>query len=589
MNERYAIPVPYPDELLYSVITRYHLRANNTTSKWSYKELFGTENIIPTIDLPSHIEAFSRRSMLHGMTADDWMKGHTCYPFYAPFLPKDRANRLKQLMKGPDGSGIHALVGITASIVDRNSDLRFCSQCYEEDINQYGEPYWHRIHQLPGVWVCPVHRDVLHRITYPVSDRYGLTVLPISKKMFGSIPLAANLSAKTIDQLSDIARDIQALMKTNDMPVLYESRNIFLQRLRKQGYVTAGGRIRQQKLEEQFVICYGKELLEMLGSLPYGKDYTWLNLATRSARRAIHPLRQMLLIRFLYGSFNGFLEQSEVDDAPFGRGPWPCLNKAAEHYRTSIITDLRITRCTDTGRPVGTFTCECGFAYSRRGPDQSENDKYRRGRIKSFGPVWMDKLQVHLRQGISFRSMAALLGVDTNTVMKYAKGTVTTRNLEPALLKRPRKSSKPVRSKGSKHTRVDWEKRDLELSWIVEEACRRILSDCKNKPVRITIAAIGKRVGKLSLLEKQKQKLPVTTKVLSDYLESTSQFQIRRVRWTAEQMAGEWPLKRWKLVKKAGLRPGYAQEVSDEIDRCIGQGAVMNRIASAEVTPLWLH
>lgn len=93
----------------------------------------------------------------------------------------------------------------------------------------------------------------------------------------------------------------------------------------------------------------------------------------------------------------------------------------------------------------------------------------------------------------------------------------------------------------------------------------------------------------MSLLEKQKHKHPVTMAVLSAYLESVPQFQIRRVRWAAEQMAGEWPLKRWKLEKKAGLRPGYAQEVSDEIDRCIGQGALMNRISSAEVTPLWLH
>jgi hypothetical protein len=407
--------------------------------------------------------------------------------------------------------------------------------------------------------------------------------------MFGSVPIVANLSGKTINQLSDIARDIQVLMQTNDLPVLFESRNIFLPRLRKQGYVTARGRIRQQKLEEQCTIFYGRELLDMLNCLPYGNEYSWLNLATRSARRAIHPLRQMLLIRFLYGSFNRFLEQYEVEDAPFGRGPWPCLNKAADHYRTSIITDLRITRCTDTGRPVGTFTCECGFAYSRRGPDQSEEDKYRRGRIKSFSPVWMDKLQVHLREGISYRSMAALLGVDTNTVMKYAKGTVTARNLEPALIKNPKTSSKPVRSKGPKNTRVDWKKRDVELSWIVEEACKAILADRENKPARITIAAIGKRVGKLGLLEKQKQKLPVTMAVLSGYLESTSQFQIRRVRWAAEHMVGEWPLKRWKLEKKAGLRPGYAQEVLDEIDRCIGQGALMNRIASAEVIPLWLH
>lgn len=589
MNEQFAIPVPYPDELLYGVITRFHLRANNKSPKWTYKEVYGTENVIPTIDLPSHIEAFSRRSMLFEMTADRWINDHTFYPFYAPFLPMDRASRLRQLMKGPNGSGIHAMVGITASTVGRNGNLQFCPQCYEEDINQYGEPYWHRIHHLPGVWVCPVHRDVLHRITYPVSDRYGLTILPISRKMFSSVPIAANLSGKIVSKLSDIARDIQALMQTNEMPVLYESKNIFLPRLHMQGYVTAVGRIRQQKLEEQFVIFYGRELLGMLDSLPHGNKYSWLNVATRSARRAIHPLRQILLIRFLYGSFNGFLAQSEVDYLPFSRGPWPCLNKAAEHYRKPVITDLRITRCTDTGRPVGTFTCECGFAYSRRGPDQSENDKYHRGRIKSFGPIWMDKLQECLRKGISYRSMAALLGVDTNTVIKYAKGTVTARKLEPAITRLPRKSSRPVRSKGSKNSRIDWEKRDLELSWIVEEACKAILADRENKPVRITLAAIGKRVGKLSLLEKQKQKLPVTMAVLSGYIESVPQFQIRRVRWAAEQMAGEWPLKRWKLEKKAGLRPGYAQEVLDEIDRCIGQGALMNRIASAEVTPLWLH
>src|SRR5690606_19516344 len=118
MNERFPIPIPYPDELLYGVISRYHLRANNTSPKCTFKEVYGTKNVIPTIDLPSHIEAFSRRSMWHEMTADDWINDHTFYPFYAPFLPKDRANRLKQLMKGPDGSGIHALVGITASTVD---------------------------------------------------------------------------------------------------------------------------------------------------------------------------------------------------------------------------------------------------------------------------------------------------------------------------------------------------------------------------------------------------------------------------------------------------------------------------------------
>lgn len=67
--------------------------------------------------------------------------------------------------------------------------------------------------------------------------------------------------------------------------------------------------------------------------------------------------------------------------------------------------------------------------------------------------------------------------------------------------------------------------------------------NAKLKPIRIRVATVGKRIGKLSMLEKHKDKLPITMNTLSNYLETVSQFQIRRVRWAAEQMHDEWPLK----------------------------------------------
>ena len=33
--------------------------------------------------------------------------------------------------------------------------------CIESDTRIYGEPYWHRIHQLPGVYICPIHGSVI--------------------------------------------------------------------------------------------------------------------------------------------------------------------------------------------------------------------------------------------------------------------------------------------------------------------------------------------------------------------------------------------------------------------------------------------
>ncbi|NHN35326.1 hypothetical protein G9U52_37090 [Paenibacillus sp. S3N08] len=344
-------------------------------------------------------------------------------------------------------------------------------------------------------------------------------------------------------------------------------------------------------MEEQLVLFYGKGLLDLLESNPSVTDYSWLALSTRTPRWAIHPLRQLLLIGFLYGSFRAFHERSNDEGSPFGNGPWPCLNKAADHYKDFIITQCIITRCSDSGRPVGTFMCSCGFSYSRRGPDQSEDDKFYRGRIKSFGSVWVDRLQRCIQEGMSYRSSAGILGVDTNTVIKYANGAVMHREII-SIQKKTKKVRASLRSSATKNktnNRVDWEKRDLEISWMAEEACKSILSDINSKPIRISIAMIGKRIGKLSWLEKHQQRLPITLRILSNYVESVSQFQMRRVRWAAERMAGEWPLKRWKLEKMAGLRPDYSQAVSDEIDRCIGQSIISFNFTSSEVITSWQH
>ncbi|MBP2120455.1 hypothetical protein J2Z45_004064 [Cohnella lubricantis] len=179
--------------------------------------------------------------------------------------------------------------------------------------------------------------------------------------------------------------------------------------------------------------------------------------------------------------------------------------------------------------------------------------------------------------------------MDSNTVIKYARGAVVdslkNNSTETPQQKGTEKPGRLEQSQRQYNDRVNWEKRDLELSWLVEEACKAMLSDETRKPTRITLSAVGKKVGKLSLLEKRKKKIPITMQVLSRYLESVKDFQIRRVRWAADQMAGEWPLRKWKLVKKAGLWREYDKEVSEEIDRCIG----LHVVGLNEVNQSWLH
>lgn len=591
MNEYGSLPLPYPDELLYSVITRYHLRMNNSSPKWTLREVYGTENVIPTLDLPSHLDDLSGRSSQTGMSSDQWIDEHTLYPFYEPFLPIERSKRLKQLMKSKDGSGIHTFVGITASTIDRSGELKFCPDCYEADIKQFGEPYWHRIHQIAGVMVCPFHCVVLHRIIYPVADRHGLTVLPIARYLFKSEPIQKDLPDQLLLRLFYIALDVQQLISIGRPLELYNLRESLLHKLNERGCLTPGKHIRQRKLEEQIIGYYGRELLEILDCMTYGNDYSWLAVATRKARRAVHPLRQLLLIRFLFGSFDAFLEQKRTSYSHFGDAPWPCLNKAADHYGESIIDDIRITGCTDTGNPVGTFTCKCGFSYSRRGPDQFIEDRFRVGRVKAFGPVWLTRLMEHMEDGLSYRAIAKRLGVDTNTVIKYARNDRGIQKASSIGFSLFQKSIKVQHSRirlPASYVRIDWKKRDLELSWEVEEACKTLLEEREAKPIRITVASIGKRLGRLALLEKHREKLPVSVGILSNFLETTDQFQIRRVRWAVEQMKNEFPIKRWKLVRRAGLKPGYSQTVSEALERYSGYGLHTLEYTN-EVTAQWLQ
>ncbi len=52
-----------------------------------------------------------------------------------------------------------------ASAVPLVKYFRFCSICLREDVEQYGEPYWHRVHQVAGVLVCPIHQVWLQNST----------------------------------------------------------------------------------------------------------------------------------------------------------------------------------------------------------------------------------------------------------------------------------------------------------------------------------------------------------------------------------------------------------------------------------------
>ena len=41
---------------------------------------------------------------------------------------------------------------------DGTEGLKYCPTCYLLDTEKYGEPFWHRVHQIPLLPICPMHQ-----------------------------------------------------------------------------------------------------------------------------------------------------------------------------------------------------------------------------------------------------------------------------------------------------------------------------------------------------------------------------------------------------------------------------------------------
>jgi hypothetical protein len=122
----------------------------------------------------------------------------------------------------------------------------------------------------------------------------------------------------------------------------------------------------------------------------------------------------------------------------------------------------------------------------------------------------------------------------------------------------------PVRVRDG-NSPVDWLTRD---SWMVAQvklAVEEILTS-SGRPVRVTLAEVGRRTGCASWLDKQRDKIPQTQEFLAQVLEPVTSFQLRRLAWWERQLDGQF-VARWRVIRAAGLRrDGVAMASDDELN-----------------------
>lgn len=489
-------PELYQDELLYSGIARYHVRVGNLDAKSTLRDLYDKDTITAVVEMTSNLDTLINNLPAVVYTADEIIRNNTMYSYFAAFIPKDRADRLYQLMKGNNGSKIYNELGLSNKILKLNNYLRFCPKCYKEDTNKYGETYWHRMHQVAGVDYCIFHKCRLldskisvrnkNRQEYIHADleirKYDIEEMEREQKC----SLFSN-NKNILEKSIVLGKDVKYLMAINiKHQELNYFREIYLNKLIDLG-LASRKKIFQDIILLKFKAYWGEEFLNSINcNFDINKLSNWVTTITRKHRKGFHPIQHILFINFLGLDIKAIFEEEinasikrnaisikSNEEKSVYRLKW---NKLMKEFKNESKTQIR-------KRDISTYTW-----------------------LYKYDNEWLKK-------------------------------------------------NSPTKKIGSRKEKlIDWNKRDEE---ILEEAKKVIkeLEETLEKPKRITLTLIGKLINRETLIGRHLSKLPKTKEFIENNLESLEQFQVRRIKWAIRELDNTNKIySKWDVMNKAGLR-----------------------------------
>ncbi len=244
------LPAIYPDELVYSWFCRYYIHSGSLNHKMALNDLFCKRSDCLSKEFIGNLNPKARERIEKEMSMEDVVLKHTMFSQYARFsMGKEQ---ILNTLINKATVDVHKLFPILPR-EDNDRYLKYCPMCVIEDREQYGETYWHRIHQIRGVQVCTKHGCKL----YP-SD-----VSAISYNSFSFCPaeISVNEDAKIAAADENLMNYACYIVDIFNAPIAFENNKPISDTLNKvlksQGYMK-GIQRKVQQLTEDMSDFYSK-------------------------------------------------------------------------------------------------------------------------------------------------------------------------------------------------------------------------------------------------------------------------------------------------------------------------------------------
>ena len=460
-------PIPYPNELIYSVIARYAVHNGIISPKYLTEELFNSRNLTPTYDLPSHLDRLASYLPDH-YDALILINQHTLLPIYQPFQPDTVMIYAIQALRGEHYQSLHTRLGKNASRIKSVNFFRFCPHCWQEQMEQYGEVYWKCSWQITGYEYCTRHQQPLFVSCIPCNG--------IDRKFYFAHLNTLKDSSQLVFNLQDLhhhielARLIEELLAhstfitVQDFSILSDA---YFTLLKDRDLLSGRKNINYEKVRQLVVDYWSESFLQyyQLGDL--SSENCWLKNICRKHRKAFSYLEHLILLKALVP------EQSPI-------------------HTYQQYLDMAATATEKQTIPVNV--------------KPETNQTLSEDQLK-----WIQLIQeMSVKQARQYDGAmyARLYRNHKDWLLKINQIAVTT----------PPSRPKP---------RVDWGIRDRQFTKQLIKIRDELLEDLDSP--QWTKKFLIKQLGHVSLIEKNWYFLPLTKAFLERYAESVDCYQIRRL------------------------------------------------------------
>lgn len=154
------LPTPLPDEHILSVLARWHELSGHVDFKRSAALFTSNRHRLNnrSIWFPAYADIYKHFN--GALSRYELLNQHTLYAYYAPFLTNQVRCAIEigsQHTNEPE----QRFAPEHQVNVRYSSVWRWCPDCIEDDIEEYGSQYWHCLHQVPTIRHCQKHGTIL--------------------------------------------------------------------------------------------------------------------------------------------------------------------------------------------------------------------------------------------------------------------------------------------------------------------------------------------------------------------------------------------------------------------------------------------